>query len=145
MQYALVKNGLVEKVILADAEFIDSLEPDWDVAVPVDVAVSIGWSYADGIFAPPAPVEENPITPQPARVRSLPMASARRALLNAGLLSRVDSAINMMPSPDKEHAKIDWEYRTTVERNSSLVRDLGKALDLTEAQIDDLFKAGASL
>jgi hypothetical protein len=64
--YALIKNNLVENVILADQAFADSIAPGWDAVVPSQNA-GIGWTYVDGVFtAPPAP------TPTPAQpIRTL--------------------------------------------------------------------------
>lgn len=70
---------------------------------------------------------------------SVTMRQARLALLGAGLLASVDSAIAAMPSPQKEAAQIEWEYSAEVHRNKALVQSLGPALGLTDAQIDTLF------
>ena len=69
------------------------------------------------------------------------MCQARLALLNAGLLSHVEQAMSQYP----ESARTQWEYRTTVRRNSDLVQAMGQGLGLTSAQIDALFEAAASL
>lgn len=55
MHYALIKNGVVQNVILADQPFVDSIAPQFDAIVQTTVA-SIGWLY-DGtnLTAPPAP------------------------------------------------------------------------------------------
>lgn len=71
--------------------------------------------------------------------RSITPRQARLALLNAGLLAQVATALDSLPSPDKEAAKIEWEYATTIERDSAWVANLGSALELTEKQVDDLF------
>ncbi len=50
---AVINAGVVENVILAADDFT---LPDRElVALPDDVAVSPGWTYADGEFSPPAP------------------------------------------------------------------------------------------
>jgi hypothetical protein len=67
------------------------------------------------------------------------MRQARLALLQAGLLDQVDAAIT------DPAARIEWEYATTVERNSSLVQSLASGLGLTEPQLDDLFTLAATL
>lgn len=45
MRFAIVKNGVVVNVAIADT----AITPDW---VPTDVA-GIGWLYADGVFTNP--------------------------------------------------------------------------------------------
>ena len=70
---------------------------------------------------------------------SIEMRQGRRALLAAGLLSKVDGAIAAMPSPTRDHVQIDWEFSPTVNRNNDLVKNLASALGLTDRQVDDLF------
>ena len=70
---------------------------------------------------------------------------ARLALLQAGLLSQVDTAINSLESPAKEQAQIEWEYATSIERGSEWINQLGGALGLDDAGIDDLFKTASTL
>lgn len=73
------------------------------------------------------------------------MRQARLALLGAGLLASVDAAINALPSPAKEAARIEWDYSSAVERNRGLVLQLGGALGLSSAQLDALFIAAEKL
>ena len=83
-----------------------------------------------------------PPTPIPTTIT---MRQARLVLLGAGLLNSVSTAINALPSPQKEAAQIEWEYSNEVQRNNGFVSQLAPALGLTEAQLDALFLAGASL
>lgn len=94
----------------------------------------IGWTW-DGttLTAPPVPP-----TPIPAEVT---MRQARLALLGAGLLETVETAI-MSAGPA---AKIEWEYAQEVQRASGLVPAMATALGMTEAQIDALFVTAATL
>lgn len=69
------------------------------------------------------------------------MRQARLALLDANLLNAVDAAIDAMQSPAREQAIIEWEYSSTVKRDSHLISELMPALGLTEQQVDDLFIA----
>jgi hypothetical protein len=80
-----------------------------------------------------------PEPPPPAIPASVTMRQARLALHRAGLLTQVNSTIT-----DPE-AQIEWEYATTVERNSPLVQNLAAGLGLTEQQLDDLFTTAATL
>jgi len=73
------------------------------------------------------------------------MRQARLALLGSGILTNVDIAINALPSPSKEAARIEWDYSSTVERHRGLVQSLGAAMGLTEAQLDNLFITAAAL
>jgi hypothetical protein len=81
-----------------------------------------------------------PYVPPPSAVpQAVTMRQARLALLSAGLLDQVNAAIT------DPAARIEWEYATTVERNSSLVQSLASGLGLTEPQLDDLFTLAATL
>ena len=73
------------------------------------------------------------------------MRQARLALLQAGLLAQVNTAVANMPGPAGDTARIEWEFSSTVERNRPLVQSLIGALGLTESQLDDLFRLAATL
>ena len=76
---------------------------------------------------------------------SVTMRQARLALLGAGLLSGVDAAIDSLPSPQKEAARIEWEYSQEVQRHNGFVSVLVPILGLTEAQTDALFLVAEGL
>jgi hypothetical protein len=66
---------------------------------------------------------------------------ARLALLAAGLLDTVESAIAAGSRADQ----ITWEFAVDVRRDYPMIANLGTALGLTSAQIDDLFRTAATL
>lgn len=76
---------------------------------------------------------------------SVTMRQARLALLQNGLLSVVEDAINLIPEPDQTKVRTEWEYAARVERNSVWVSILQPALGLTDQQMDDLFTLAAKL
>lgn len=84
-------------------------------------------------------------TPEPADPAPIPtvvtMRQARLALLQANLLSTVNTAIKA----GNEEDKITWEYATEVYRNSPLVTNMVTALGLSDSQLDDLFALAATL
>ena len=90
-------------------------------------------------------------TPQPADpvVPAVPevvtMRQARLALLGAGLLAQVNTAMTNMPGAEGDAARIEWEYAKEVRRDSPLVAELSAAFGWTSAQLDDLFTEGAKL
>ena len=88
----------------------------------------------EGDFPPPPP----PPTPIP---QSVTMSQARLALLGAGLLGTVETAI----AGAGPAAAIEWEYAQEVQRASGLVPAMATALGLTDAQIDALFVTAATL
>lgn len=59
MDYALIKNGLVEQVIVSDAEFAQSIAHKWDAVTPAINGCAIGWGW-DGValVRPVVPEEE---------------------------------------------------------------------------------------
>ena len=84
--------------------------------------------------------------PEPAKIpQEVTMRQARLALLGAGLLASVESAIDAMPEPQKSAARIEWDHSQSVQRSRGLVIELGTALGLTGEQIDALFTAAAAL
>lgn len=73
------------------------------------------------------------------------MRQARLALLQSGLLTKVNTAIANMPGAAGDAARIEWEFSSTVERNRPLVQSLSSVLGLTESQLDDLYRLAAAL
>jgi hypothetical protein len=130
MKYAIIENNTVINVAVADQPLADN----WIASE----AAAIGDGYENGQFIKPPP--PSVLVPD-----SVTMRQARLALLQAGLLSSVDAAIDGLPEPDRSAAKIEWEYAAVVQRASGLVPAMGAALGMTEAQIDDLFILAATL
>lgn len=79
--------------------------------------------------------------PAPAVPQSVTMRQARLALLAAGLLDSVQTAIAAAGAA----AGIEWEYAQTVDRDYGLVPAMAAALELTDEQLDALFIAAAAL
>ena len=71
---------------------------------------------------------------------SITMRQARLYLLNAKLLSQVDSIVSQ-----NEAWKIEWEYATDVVKNSPLVVALAEQLDLSAEAIDTMFNEASKL
>lgn len=95
------------------------------------------WFDGDTIHVmPPAPVQV------PAEVT---MRQARLALHAAGKLTAVNAAIAALPDPPKTAALIEWEYSSTVRRDSQFVALLGPALGLDSEALDALFIAASKL
>lgn len=97
---------------------------------------TIEWSFDGTTFTAPVIPEPDPYIPDVVSMRQ-----ARLALLQAGLLTQINNAVDAGSEADK----ITWEYATEVHRNDALVTNLSSALNLTEQQLDDLFTLAASL
>jgi hypothetical protein len=135
MRYAIIENGAVSNVAIADAAFAQSM--GWVECLP---EVSIGWLYSSGEFTAP-PEQPGPVP------ESVDNAQAREALIRSGIsIATVDAAIQAIPDAvEREIAYTQWEYRATVRRDSELTVSLGTAIGLDNDAIDDLFRLAATL
>jgi len=77
-----------------------------------------------------------------AKPKTVTMRQARLALLQAGLLATVDTAI---ANGSDEAMKIEWDYATSIERNWSSLIALTTAMGMTSEQLDDLFLSASTL
>ena len=78
--------------------------------------------------------------------QSVTMRQARLALLGAGLLDDVNSAIAAIADDaQRRAAEIEWEYAATVDRASPFTQQLASGLGLTSEQLDSLFTQAAAL
>lgn len=77
--------------------------------------------------------------------QSVTMRQARLALLAAGKLSAVNTAISAMTGATGEAAKIEWEYSGEVRRDKALLQALAVVLNLNNTQLDELFVTAATL
>lgn len=114
---AIEDNSTIERFNFTRADFPDAQPPALPEYVPVVVAVP----------------------------EVVTMRQARLALLGAGLLAQVNTAVANMPGAEGDAARIEWEYAQEVRRDSPLVVALSEILGLTSAQLDDLFTNGAKL
>jgi hypothetical protein len=113
-----------------EASAFENLLPEGSVQISDDEAKALQDSYV-----PPAPLPP----------KSVSMRQARLALLNAGLLAAVESAVAGMEGGTGAAAKIEWEYATEIRRDNPLFESLSAQLGLTAAQIDQLFTMAATL
>ena len=102
----------------------------------------VAWRDGGWVVLPEYPVVPAQPVPVP---QSVTMRQARLALLQVGLLANVDVAIDALPSPQKEAARIEWDYSSEVWRSNPFVQQLGVALGLDEAALDALFITAAAL
>lgn len=100
-----------------------------------------GEEWKEMAYVTPGPLPE----PAPVVPHSVTMRQARLALLQAGLLATVDVVIDALPSPQKEAARIEWDYSSEVWRDKPFVIQLGVALGLDDAALDALFIAAEKL
>ena len=72
---------------------------------------------------------------------SVTRRQARLALLGAGLLDQVEAGIKTMDRA----SQISWDTASSVNRTDPLVSALAVALNLSTAQLDQLFLTGSKL
>jgi hypothetical protein len=130
MRAAVIEGGIVANII--EVESLDFLPNLIDAA-----GGAIGDLWDGATFTKPPIVIQVP--------QEVTMRQARLALLGAGLLATVNDKIATMTGTEGEAARIEWEYAQTVDRSKGLVASIGSALALTDAQIDELFIAAATL
>ena len=114
---AIEDNSTIERFNFTRADFPDAQPPALPEYVPVVVAVP----------------------------EVVTMRQARLALIGAGLLAQVNTAVANMPGDEGEAARIEWEYAQEVRRDSPLMAALSDALGLSEETLDNLFKVAAGL
>ena len=128
MKAHVIQNGVIANTIEVDAlDVIPGL-------VDASIGGSIGDSFVDG-FVVPKPAQPVPV-PQ-----SVTMRQAARALLDADLLDDVEALVATLPRA----YQIDWDRASVVERSNPLVEIVRQQKSMTDAQIDDLFIAAATL
>jgi len=76
---------------------------------------------------------------------SVSMRQARLALSQAGKLSLIDQAIELIPEPDKTQISIEWEYAQTVDRTSPWISTMMGVLEMNDVELDALFELASSL
>lgn len=114
---AIEDNSTIERFNFTRADFPDAQPPALPEYVPAVVAVP----------------------------EVVTMRQARLALLGAGLLAQVNTAVANMPGTEGDAARIEWEYAQEVHRDSPLVATLSVALGLTDETLDNLFKVAAGV
>ena len=137
MLHALIENGTVANV----GVIYEGFEPDPQITlvpVPQGLDVAVGWLFDGQTFTPPPPTPE----PVPEAVTA---RQARLALLGAGKLDMVEGALAAIPGTEGRAAQIEWEYALEIRRDSPLIGALAPMLGLTDAQVDDLFRAAEGL
>jgi hypothetical protein len=112
--------------------------PEGTVEVPLKPGAGYEWDGSAWVYTPPDPAEAI-ATERAAMVVS--RFQARAALLNAGLLDSVETALaNADP-----FAKLAWADATEFRRNSPTIATLQSTIGLTDEQIDNLFRTAAQI
>jgi hypothetical protein len=135
MRAHIIRNGIVENTIeIESLDKIPELEPFLRDA-------SLGGQKGDlwdgENFTTPPFIEPVPMSVTPKQ--------ARLAMLGAGILTAVESAIAGMEGEQGQAARIIWEFAQEIKRTDPLVLQLSAGLGLTSEQVDALFVAAGKL
>lgn len=129
----LVRSGRPESVLdfVDDVEVVNNQEEldEWDNAQ----AIVLEQNTVEYPNIPNADLELKRANQNVSR------ASAKRALLDFGILDSVEPAINSLPEPTKRHALIQWNDSGRFRRSSHLVLGLASSMNLTTEDLDGLF------
>jgi hypothetical protein len=119
------------------AKFYDTEVPDGTI----NGATKKGKKWTNPQPAPePPPRPPEPPAPPPVPESVTPL-QARKALRKAGLLNTVNDFI----STQSDEVQEAWEYCISVYRNDPLITSLQVELNLTNEQLDDLFRSAAEI
>ena len=111
--------------------------------IPADPANTDYAAYLEWLAAGNSPEPADPVTPAVPTV--VTMRQARLALLQAGLLGTINSAVATMTGAEGDAARVTWEFSTEVRRTDPLVAQLAAQLGLDDAVLDDMFTKAAAL
>lgn len=94
----------------------------------------------------PYVTEVIPAPPGPVVPQSVTRRQAKQALLLAGLLGNVQTAIDAIPdSTQRAMAQLEWNESLTFERNRPILISLATAIGLDSNGLDQLFITAATL
>jgi hypothetical protein len=108
-----------------------------DAALPPDTEIRRqlhDWIEAGGViepFVPPPPAVPTSITP----------LQARKALRAAGIKPAVDAYLATLGEEEQE----EWDYAIEVRRDNATINNGWALLGRSQAELDDLFRLGATL
>ncbi|MXO73588.1 hypothetical protein [Alteraurantiacibacter buctensis] len=147
-RYAIIENGNVANVALADAEF--AAEQGW-IAAPDSVAP--GWSYDGQEFVPPpdpaptvpATISDRQFFQQLALLGKITQAEALDAVGPGIIPASMGALIDMLPAEQQFTARMLLSGATSFERHHPLTPVLGGMYGLADDDLDALWIAGAAL
>ena len=143
----LLPSAMTDEIVasLGLLPVLQTLPPGFDPAL--QIAEEAAPALIDGHWTQQWHLRDITAEERKARVPTVvTMRQARLALLQAGLLDQMETAISAIEDPDQRQAvQIEWEYAAEVSREHPWVQSLATALRLNETQLDDLFVAASKL
>ena len=139
MRLAQIEDGVVVNVIEADPAAV----PDWAADWPEAAEAGPGWLWDGEAFTPPPEIEADPAEALAAERAAMQCSrfQAKAALHLAGLLPSVEAAIaNADPL-----TQLAWAEAVEYSRHSPAILALAGVLELTDEQVDDLFRVAMQI
>jgi len=137
MLYSPSTSGFYSRDIHGDAMPIDAIEISDDLyRATAGQSVVPDANGLPSLYVPPPYVAPVPV--------AVSMRQARLALLTAGKLADVKTAIDALPGDEGEAARIEWEFAANVERDSPIVAMLAQVVGLDADALDALFLDAAT-
>lgn len=148
MRYAIIENGQVANVTLADADF--AAERGW-IAAPDSVGP--GWSYDGQEFAPPPSppstvpeeISDRQFFQQLAYMGKITKQEALDAVGHGAIPASMSVLIDQLPEDQQFITRMFLSGATTFERNHQLTPVLGGMYGLTAEDLDGVWRDGAAL
>lgn len=145
--YLLIKDNLVVEssqhpiIAAQDGDYFVSLTRHHYDPRPSSGVVVIEADFPEESFCTYQMVNGTPSLINPPIPQSVSPRQIRQALTRAGLRASVEAAVAAGDQDTK-----DWyEFATAFERSNPVVAELGAALNVSDAQLDDLWILAASL
>ena len=132
MKLAQIENSIVINVAEVDADAVPEFMAGWPEVVEGGGGIGWGWGGGGQGFTPPDPQPQ----PVPAVISRF---QARAALMDAGLLADVELAVGSAGPL----VQLAWAEAVEWRRDSPTIAAIAASLDLTDGQLDDLFRAAA--
>ncbi len=137
--YMRLYNGEVELAgTIANEWMIDNGYFPYDGEIPEIDPEKQKLVYEDGIL--------KAIDKPKEKIDKITLRQTKLILNQMGLLSVVERYINSIEDEKlKATAKIEWEYANDVERSNPLIAALQAGLNLSDEQVDDMFREASKL
>lgn len=151
MNYAIIKNGVVQNVVLANA--IEDIHLEAGELAVQDDTVGPGWRFDGATFTRPPeasrPVPET-ITDrqffqQLALQGEITQDEALAAVATGTMPATLAALIDKLPASAQFDAKMKMTGAVEFHRSSGLTKQIAAAKGWTDKQVDDLWTAASSL
>ena len=132
MKAHVIENNIVVNTIeVPDLDFMQNL-------IDASNGGSIGDTWDGENFIPKETEMEIPI--------QVTMRQARLALLQAGLLDDIETAINSIEDETiRKSIQIEWEYAMDIRRDWQALKLVTQQMGMTDDQLDELFLTASKL